>query len=114
MAQSMKEVLPKGDYKIKNVGPSRDWDFNGNAMRTYSIQLEGHENMWVDVNQKADSAAPAIGDTIKGHVEQDDQGKYAPKFKKESSGNWSGNRGGQAVRLARSGVDAQGGNGRRL
>ena len=98
MAQSMKEILPKGDYKIKTVGPSRDWEYNGTAMKTDSVQFEGHEQYWVDVNRKADSAAPTAGETLKGHIEQDDAGKYPPKFKKESSGNWSGGSrgGGQA------------------
>ena len=90
---NMKEILPKGEYKIKTVGPPRNWEYNGTAMITDSVQLEGHEQYWVDLNRKADSPVPVPGDTIKGHVEQDEASKYAPKFKKESSG-WSGGGGG--------------------
>lgn len=90
MAQ-MKEILPKGDYTIKTVGPNREWEFNGNKMISDTVQLEGHEQYWVDVNRAADKPAPKAGDVLKGHVEQDDAGKFAPKFKKEQSGNgWRG------------------------
>lgn len=97
---AMKEVLPKGEYKVKTVGPSRDWDFQGNngtvKMATDSIQFEGHEQFWVDVNRAQDKPAPAVGEVLKGHIEQDEAGKYPPKFKKESGGGggWPGNRGG--------------------
>lgn len=100
MAQQMKEILPAGDYKVKTVGPSRDWDFQGNdgtvKMATDSIQFEGHEQYWVDVNRAQDKPAPQVGETLNGHVEQDDAGKYPPKFKKAKSGGggWGGNRGG--------------------
>lgn len=94
-----KEILPKGDYKVKTVGPSRDWDFQGNngtvKMATDSIQFEGHEQFWVDVNRAQDKPAPAVGETLNGHIEQDEAGKYPPKFKKASGGGgWGGNRGG--------------------
>ena len=102
MAQ-MKEILPAGEYKVKTVGPSRDWDFQGNngtvKMATDSIQFEGHEQFWVDVNRAQDKPAPAVGETLNGHIEQDEQGKYPPKFKKANSGGggggWRGG-GGQA------------------
>lgn len=90
---NMKELLPKGEYKIKTVGPNREWEYNGNKNITDSVQLEGHEQYWIDLNRAADKPAPAVGDTIKGHVEQDEQGKFPPKFKKEyggGGGNWGG------------------------
>ena len=87
---NMKEILPKGEYKIKTVGPPRNWEYNGTAMTTDSIQFEGHEQYWVDVNRKSESPVPVVGSTLTGHIEQDDQGKYPPKFKKEQSGGWSG------------------------
>lgn len=86
------------EYKVAQVGPSRDWDFKGNdgtnvSMTTYSIQLEGIAD-WVDLNVKAGSDAPAVGEEIKGHVE--DAGKYGLKFVKEKkAGGWSG--GGRAA-----------------
>jgi len=94
---NMKEILPKGEYKIKTVGPPRNWEYNGTAMTTDSIQFEGHEQYWVDVNRKSESPVPAVGSTLTGHIEQDDQGKYPPKFKKEQSGGWSGGGRGPAV-----------------
>jgi hypothetical protein len=86
---NMKEILPKGEYKIKTVGPPRNWEYNGTAMTTDSIQFEGHEQYWVDVNRKSETPAPTIGTSLNGHIEQDDQGKYPPKFKKEQ-GAWAG------------------------
>ena len=87
-----KTVHELADYKIAQVGPTRDWDFTTDggkiAMKTYSIQLEGIVD-WVDFNQKADTDAPVIGSTIRGHVE--DAGKYGFKFVKErKQGGWSG------------------------
>ena len=94
---NMKEILPKGEYKIKTVGPPRNWEYNGTAMTTDSIQFEGFEQYWVDVNRKSESPVPAVGTSLNGHIEQDDQGKYPPKFKKEQSGGWSGGGRGPAV-----------------
>jgi len=89
-----KEILPKGDYKVKTVGPSRDWEFQGNngtvKMATDSIQFEGHEQYWVDVNRAQDKPAPSVGETLNGHIEQDEAGKYPPKFKKANAGGGGG------------------------
>lgn len=101
---TMKQLLPEGDYKIKTVGPSREWSFKGNdgevLMATDSVQLEGHEQYWIDLNRSRSADAPASGATIKGHIEQDEDGKYPPKFVKEkkSGGGWprGGGGGGQA------------------
>lgn len=101
MAQ-MKTIVPAGEFKVKTVGPSRDWDFQGNngtvKMATDSIQFEGHEQYWVDVNRAQDKPAPAVGETLNGHIEQDEAGKYPPKFKKANSGGggYRGGGGGQA------------------
>lgn len=98
MAQQMKTLVPAGDFKVKTVGPSRDWDFQGNngtvKMATDSVQFEGHEQYWVDVNRAQDKPAPAVGETLNGHIEQDEAGKYAPKFKKANAGGGGGYRGG--------------------
>lgn len=93
---NMKELLPEGDYVVKVVGPSREWEFTGNngavKMATDSIQFEGHEEYWVDVNRAQDKPAPEVGATLKGHIEQDEAGKYPPKFVKQKGGGggWSG------------------------
>ena len=93
-----KIVHPEGKYKIAQVGPTRDWDFNSDsgkiAMKTYSIQLEGIAD-WVDFNQKADVDAPTVGQEIEGHVE--DAGQYGLKFqKKRGSGGFFGGKGSSA------------------
>lgn len=98
-----KTIVPEGKFKIITVGPTRNWTFkadNGDIeMTTYSVQLEGHESIWVDLNQKADSAAPTGGQEIEGKIEQDEAGKYAPRFKKASGGrggSWGGGGGNAA------------------
>lgn len=91
---NMKELLPKGEYKIKTVGPNREWEYNGNKNITDSVQLEGQEQYWIDLNRAADKPAPVAGDVVKGHVEQDEAGKFPPKFKKEYNGGGGGNWGG--------------------
>ena len=86
-------VHPEAEYKVAQVGPTRDWDFTGNdgqkiAMRTFSIQVEGVAD-WVDFNTKSDGDAPRVGEVLEGHIE--DGGKYGYKFvKKKKGGNWSG------------------------
>ena len=96
---NMKELLGKADYIVKTVGPSRDWEFSGDRgtvqMATDSLQLEGHEQYWIDLNRRRDSAAPSVGSMIAGHIEQDEAGKYPPKFVKEKTGgSWGGGGGG--------------------
>ena len=92
-------VHPEAEYKIAQVGPTRDWDFTGNdgakiAMRTYSIQFEGVAD-WVDLNTKSDGDAPKVGETLEGHIE--DGGKYGYKFvKKKKGGSWGGSKGNMA------------------
>lgn len=98
---NMKEILPKGEYKVKVVGPSRAWSFKGDKgsdinMVTDSVQFEGHEQYWVDLNRAADKPAPVAGDSLTGTIEQDESGKYAPKFNKEKTGGGGGWRGGSA------------------
>ncbi len=97
-----KEILPHGEYVVKVVGPGRSWDFDDKKdgskiyMQTDSIQFEGHEQYWVDVNRAAKSDAPKVGATMTGKIEQDEAAKYPPKFVKDKKGGgWSGG-GGQA------------------
>lgn len=94
---NMKEILPKGEYKVSSVGPSENWEFTGNngtvEMAKDVVQFEGHEAYWVEVNRARKSDALKVGDTLKGHIEQDENEKYKPKFVKEKGaggGNWGG------------------------
>ena len=79
-------IHPEGTYKIAQVGPSRPWEFNSNGetvqMVGYSVQFEGIAD-WVDVNVKADGAAPKPGDALEGHIEQS---KFGYKFTKKRGG----------------------------
>lgn len=97
-----REILPKGEYKVSAAGPSENWDFDGNngkvEMAKDIVQFEGYEQYWVEVNRARKSEALKVGDTLKGHIEQDEAAKYKPKFIKEkgSGGGWSGGGGGKA------------------
>lgn len=90
---SAKTILPEGKYKVAGVGPSKETSFTGDngliEFTVTSIQLEGHTEMWVEVNSGKGKPVPAVGDELNGHVEQDEAGKYLPKFKK-AKGNWGG------------------------
>lgn len=97
-----REVLPEAEYEVAGVGPSKHTSFQGDKgpveFEVTSVQLKGHEQLWVEVNSASDKPLPKVGDKMEGHVEQDDAGKYLPKFKKArkgGGGNWGGG-GGQA------------------
>lgn len=87
---------PETSYTITNIGPSREYSFNGNdgnkvTMKAYSVQFEGVAE-WVDISQKPDADEPVVGQVIEGHIE--DNGQYGMKFvKKRSGGSWSGGKG---------------------
>ena len=89
------QILPEGSYTIANVGQAREWDFQGDDgqkifMKSHSVQFQGHENIWVDVNKKSDSPVPQVGEVIEGRAEQDDAGKYNPRFKKTKKNGYRG------------------------
>lgn len=108
---TMKELLPKGDYEVVTVGPPRNWEFAGNngtvEMTTDSIQFKGFEQYWIDVNRARKSEPPKAGEILKGHVEQDEAGKYAPKLVKEKAagGGWQG--GGGSAKASPGAIQAQ-------
>jgi len=84
-----KQILPEGKYVIANLGPSSKWEMNGTPMVKYAIQLKGHAD-WFDLNQAEKTAAPTVDQELEGHAEQDDAGKYPPRFKKKSGGYGGG------------------------
>lgn len=65
-------------YKIKAVrSKAKDWESKFGPMKTYLIQLEGNGEP-VQINKKADSPAPQVGDELFGDIEQSE---YGQKFK---------------------------------
>lgn len=98
---NQKEILPKAEYEVANVGPARNWEFNGDSgaveMATDQVQFKDHEQYWVDVNRQRKAEPPKVGDKLTGNITQDEDGKYNPKFNKEKGagrgGFGGGNRG---------------------
>lgn len=75
------------DYKIKAVKDSpKEWDSRFGPMVTYLIQVEGNGEP-VQLNKKADSPAPKVGDEISGEISDTE---YGQKFKAEYKANNSG------------------------
>src|SRR5688500_4252543 len=77
-------------YKIKSLGPVKDVQSKYGALKVYSVQFEGSDD-WVEVNQKPESAAPAVGQELEGNIEDTPYGK---RFKKAqgAGGSFGGSR----------------------
>lgn len=68
------------DYQITAVSPKKnEWESKYGAMVTYYIKVEGNEEP-VQLNKKADSSAPKVGDELYGTIKETEYGK---KFKGE-------------------------------
>lgn len=66
------------EFKIVNVkSQAKDWESKFGPMKTYLVQLEGNGEP-VQLNKKADSPAPKIGDEVYGDVQETE---YGQKFK---------------------------------
>ncbi len=66
------------EYKIIAAkSQAKDWESKYGPMKTYLIQVEGNGEP-VQINKKADSPAPTIGETIYGEVTVSE---YGQKFK---------------------------------
>jgi len=65
-------------YTINQVMPAGEFEGQYGKMLKYSLMLEGEQSA-VDLNQKPDTPAPKVGDTIEGEIITD---KYGRKFKK--------------------------------
>lgn len=82
-------------YTVAAVGSEpRSWQSKYGPMLTYKITIrnaEGRE-MQCDLNQKESSAAPAVGQTLEGSVQNHE---YGPRFKKvQQQPGFGGRRGG--------------------
>jgi hypothetical protein len=76
-------------YSIRTLGPSESFKTQYGEMLKYTVQFEGSED-WVQINQKPDSPAPKVGDTLEGTIETTQYGK---RFKKaQGPGGFTGGR----------------------
>lgn len=68
-------------FKIKAVKTTpKDWESKYGPMKTWLIQVEGNGEP-VQLNKKAESPTPQVGDELYGNIEQTE---YGQKFKSES------------------------------
>lgn len=72
------------EYKIIEVQPRDDWTSKYGPMKSYALKLEEVDG-WVSVNQKPETAAPSVGNTLYGHLDTKSAGdKTWLQFKKEA------------------------------
>lgn len=71
------------EYRISQVQRRDEWASQYGPMVTYAIAVDG-ESGWVKLNQKFDTPAPQVGDTITGEIlnAKDPKGNAYRKFKK--------------------------------
>lgn len=69
-------------YKVTLVQKRNPWTGQYGTFDSYAIQLEGWDG-WVELSQKQEKPAPAIGEELFGHIEMTTRGDntYA-KFKR--------------------------------
>ena len=81
-------------YTVQAVNSNREWEGKFGKMISYDINLQGPEGFTgsVELAQKPETPAPQEGGTLEGHIEQ---GKFGPKFKKESGQTFKGGGGGK-------------------
>lgn len=68
------------EYRIQAVAMEvKEYTSKFGDMKNYRVQLSGETDM-VNINQKAATPAPLVGDVLNGTIEE---GQYGKKFKKE-------------------------------
>lgn len=71
------------DYKVTAVSQTvKDWTGSYGAMKTYKLMLDGREAP-VELNKKAESPAPTVGQSLSGTITTDP--KFGDKIKIEST-----------------------------
>lgn len=81
------------DFKVVEIKGIDSWKGQYGEMKTYTMVVEGPDGQKeVDLNQKPETPAPEVGQTIAGELKQ---GKYRPKLKKDQpmGGGGGGRRG---------------------
>lgn len=78
------------EFKIKAVKDSpKPWDSKFGPMVTYLIQVEGNGEP-VQLNKKADSPAPKVGDELVGEILETEYGqKFKAEYKASSRGGYA-------------------------
>lgn len=74
------------EYTITEVQSRDDWTGAYGPMKAYALHLEDVEG-WVSLNQKPETAAPAVGGKLFGHMDtktSKDGSKTWLQFKKEA------------------------------
>jgi hypothetical protein len=83
------------DMTISKVLDSRQWQGQHGPMVTYRIELEDHGP--AELNQKPETAAPHVGQSVFGDLEPPKDPRYPPKLRKvQQQGGFKGN-GGKAM-----------------
>lgn len=81
------------EYKIAAVSEKVDtWTSSYGEMKTYYVKFEGQTEA-IKINQKPDTPAPEVGQTLTGDIVED---KFGKKFKKQSAGFSGGSAGGSS------------------
>lgn len=77
----MRLMISPGTHKLVNVSEPREWSSQYGDMKTYTVKVEGDEAAY-QLNKKAASAAPTIGQEIVVEtVTPDPEGKWPAKLK---------------------------------
>jgi hypothetical protein len=67
------------EYKVTAVSPqTKPWSSQYGDMVTYYVKVEGREDVPVQVNKKASSPAPQVGEVLNGEINRTE---YGDKFK---------------------------------
>lgn len=74
-------MIQPGTHTINTVSEPREWQSQYGPMKTYTIKVDGDESAY-QLNKKANSAPPSIGQSITVEsVTPDPQGKFPAKIK---------------------------------
>ncbi len=90
-------------YVIRTVGPTESFKTQYGQMTKYTVQFEGADD-WVQINQKPESPAPKIGDSLDGTVETS---QYGLKFKRAQNAPGGPGRGSSNDPATRTSIERQ-------
>lgn len=70
------------DFKVSAVQPRESFSTQYGEMQSYALMLDG-QTEWVKLNQKVETRAPEVGDTLTGEITTEQhKGQSYKKFKK--------------------------------
>lgn len=74
-------MISPGEHRIVNVSEPREWSSQYGDMKTYTVKVDGDQAPY-QLNKKAASPAPDVGQTIQVEsVTPDPEGKWPAKIK---------------------------------